>query len=140
MSYNSPFQTDFIKRSLGLVDEYQGPYDATLLVNCLLGLVVVPNALCYEHLPTAPIGEIETWSVPLAAVKQPRNLGSKSFDLRHFVTSLRNAITHGHFHPFPASGTVTGFRFWDTNGFEVELSLVQLRRFTSRLAQTLVEL
>ncbi|HWE72244.1 MAG TPA: HEPN family nuclease [Stellaceae bacterium] len=59
MSYNSPFQQDFIERSLRIIEQYNGPYDATLLINCLLGLVLVPSAMCYDFLPIAPLSQIE---------------------------------------------------------------------------------
>src|SRR4051794_33161821 len=42
MSYVGPFEREFMKRTLTIVKEYQGEYDATLLLNCLLGLLIVP--------------------------------------------------------------------------------------------------
>jgi hypothetical protein len=32
MSFNSDFQQAFVARSLSLVNEYQGPHDATILL------------------------------------------------------------------------------------------------------------
>ena len=55
MSYNSNFERAFIERSLALVQEYKGPFDATLLLNCLLGLLVVPKKSCLAAIPLAPL-------------------------------------------------------------------------------------
>jgi hypothetical protein len=35
------FERDFMRRTLELVRSYRGPYDATDLLNCLLGLLIV---------------------------------------------------------------------------------------------------
>ena len=34
MSYNTDFDRAFMERSLSLIKEYKGPFDATLLLNC----------------------------------------------------------------------------------------------------------
>ena len=34
---------DFIKRTLEIIDEYQGDNDVTLLINCCLGLLILPK-------------------------------------------------------------------------------------------------
>jgi hypothetical protein len=49
MSYNSDFQKEFIERSLGLINSYAGNFDVTNLINCLLGLLVVPHAVCFAY-------------------------------------------------------------------------------------------
>ena len=59
MSYNSDFERAFIERSLTLVQEYRGPFDATLLLNCLLGLLVVPKESCLAAIPQVPITELK---------------------------------------------------------------------------------
>ena len=43
MSYLSDFERSFSDHTLQLVRGYEGPFDATLMVNCLLGLLVVPK-------------------------------------------------------------------------------------------------
>jgi len=34
---------DFIRRTLHIIEHYDGPYGVTLLINCLLGLIVLPK-------------------------------------------------------------------------------------------------
>jgi hypothetical protein len=60
VSYNSDFERAFIERSLALVQQYSGPYDAALLLNCLLGLLVVPKESCLAAIPETPIADLKT--------------------------------------------------------------------------------
>jgi hypothetical protein len=41
VQFEKQFERDFMRRTLKLVQDYQGPYDATLLLNCVLGLLIV---------------------------------------------------------------------------------------------------
>jgi hypothetical protein len=59
MSFNSDFERAFMDRSLLLVKEYNGPYDATILLNCLLGLLIVPKEGCLSAIPAEPIRRSE---------------------------------------------------------------------------------
>ena len=69
MSYNSDFEQAFIERSLILVQQYKGPFDATILLNCLLGLLVVPKESCLAAIPLVPISELEKWGINPNAIK-----------------------------------------------------------------------
>lgn len=40
--YCRPIEKSFVCRTNKLIQEYKGRYDATMLLNCLLGLLVVP--------------------------------------------------------------------------------------------------
>lgn len=50
MSYLSDFERSFSEHTLAVVEAYSGEYDATLLINCLLGLLVVPKEGPCQHL------------------------------------------------------------------------------------------
>ena len=144
MSYNSGFQRAFVERSLLLITDYKGPYDATILLNCLLGLVIVPNEQCFDSLPTDPLnGFEEIWGIPSSAVKSPgdysnspkHNPNNLPYNLSLFVRDLRNAIAHFCFAPVPEDGEVASFRFWsERNGFVAQIELEHLRNFVERLA------
>ena len=43
MEYRDEFERDFMLRTLDIIKDYQGKYDATLVINCLLGLLIVPR-------------------------------------------------------------------------------------------------
>jgi hypothetical protein len=131
MSYNSDFQRAFVERSLLIIKEYKGPYDATILLNCLLGLVIVPNKLCFNSLPTDPLDEFnDKWDIPYSAIvssgdysNSPKyNPDNLPYNFRLFVRDLRNAIAHFHFSPIPETGEVEAFKFWsERNGFAAQI-------------------
>ena len=54
MNYKSKFELDFMSRSREIIEQYQGPYDATLLINCMLGLLVVPKETLFSDIPLIP--------------------------------------------------------------------------------------
>lgn len=137
MSYNSDFQRAFIERSLVLVQEYKGPFDATLLLNCLLGLLVVPKESCLAAIPLDPIESLGSWGI---SPKTIRSFGKSTGEndnprnLRGLVWRLRNAVAHFQFKPVPDRGEVKAFNFTDRSGFDATISLAELRLFVERLA------
>ena len=137
MSYNSDFERTFIERSLKLVQEYSGPHDATLLLNCLLGLLVVPKEFCLAEIPLDPISNLEKWGINPDAIISFVSSSEENNDpknLRGLVWRLRNAIAHFRFKPIPEHGQVTAFNFKDQSGFEATVPLAELRIFVERIA------
>ena len=143
MSFNSDFEKAFMERSLELVQEYKGPYDATILLNCLLGLLIVPKETCIQSIPLDSIDTLNEWGISRASIK---NLGtSRGPDdnpetLRGLVWRLRNAVAHFRFRPIPESGEVEAFHFHDQSGFEAEVKLSELKKFVERLAKQLKDM
>ena len=143
MSYNSDFERAFIQRSLELVQAYRGPYDATLLLNCLLGLLIVPKESCLKAIPPHPLIVLSAWGITPDAIKtigyssgtddDPRNL-------RGLVWHLRNSVAHFRFRPIPENGEVRSFDFRDQSGFHATVSLTELKVFVERLAKHLEEM
>lgn len=54
MEYDPDFARSFMRRTLTLASECDGPLDAALLINCLLGLIIVPKEALVEKIPTTP--------------------------------------------------------------------------------------
>jgi len=90
--------TEFIERSLKLVDQYENikecynfdeQYNHTLLINCLLGIIVLPDEKVILHVSNERI-EI---------MKKNCNLKNTTFDdsirtIRELIRELRNAVAH----------------------------------------------
>jgi len=140
MSFNSDFERAFMERSLVLIREYHGPYDATILLNCLLGLLIVPKEACIKSIPLDPIERLSEWGISRKSIKQ---FGKSSGEddnpktLRGIVWHLRNAVAHFRFRPIPETGEVRAFHFHDQSGFEAEVPLNELREFVEKLAEKL---
>ena len=137
MSFNSDFERAFIERSLALVQEYKGPFDATLLLNCLLGLLVVPKESCLAAIPKTPVSQLGEWGISPSVIKSYGKSHGENDDpnhLRGLVWRLRNSVAHFRFRPLPSRGEVVAFRFEDQSGFQAEVPLAELRVFVERLA------
>ena len=52
-----------MKYTLEIVQRYGGEYDATLLLNCLLGLLIVPKEACFESISEDPISDLAEWGI-----------------------------------------------------------------------------
>ena len=93
------FEPDFINRTLALIDQYDGfiedvnfneQYNYTLLINCFLGLIVMPRERVINNIP-----EIELTQESRVAL----GLGNAEIEptitnLRRFIHQLRNSIAH----------------------------------------------
>src|SRR5207247_7283949 len=116
-----PFHVDFMRRTLALVQGYDGSYDATNLLNCLLGLLVVPNEKLFDLIPSdESIEALANWGIDPSSItkygkcecgdRHPKNL-------RHLVKSLRHAVAHFQVKPVNEEGRCVGFTFSTRNGF-----------------------
>ena len=69
MEYDQEFERDFMRRTLELVRDYRGPYDATNLLNCLLGLLIVPKEKSLKKIPDEPVAELARWGISPQAIR-----------------------------------------------------------------------
>ena len=144
MSCNSDFQQLLIKRSREILKRYRGKHDATILINCMLGLLVVPNQACFDEIPETNKANWQAeWGIsPRYIIKEGKHKkNSGEYNLKWFVKDLRDSICHFHLKPIPEYGEVEKFRFWtdaEYSGFEAEVPLSELRPFVTKLADFLV--
>lgn len=137
VEYDSNFPKDFMQRTLSIAQKYEGPNDATLLVNCLLGLLVVPKESLVEKIPLDPFERLADWGINPTSVRSCGKCDQGYVhqpNLRQLVRRLRNAVAHFKIDPFHQDGQVAGFCFADRNGFEAELTLDEMKAFVTKLA------
>ena len=92
-------ETEFVKRTLLLIDQYysvldsypfEEQYNYTLTINCLLGLIVMPKERVISYVPTDRLSRDF-----LAKIGSPSlEVGENITTLRHLIKSLRNAVAH----------------------------------------------
>lgn len=129
-----------MSRTLEIVKEYDGPYDATLLINCLLGLLVLPKEALFDKVPTAPFDEFSQWGIQPNSIKNPGTCDyghQHDLNLRQLIRRMRNAVSHFKVEPFQSTGNVQGFEFKDKNGFHAKLTLPELKEFVIKLSEHL---
>jgi hypothetical protein len=137
VEYEPDFARSFMRRTLDIAKTYEGPYDATLLINCMIGLLIVPKEALIAKIPTAPFESLVEWGIRPGSI---RSAGKCSYgyehvpNLRQLVQRMRNAVAHFQVEPFPAKGEVQGFTFRDRNGFDARISLPELHELVVKLA------
>jgi len=140
MEYEQEFERDFMRRTLSLVKDYKGPYDASLLLNCLLGLLIVPKEASLDKIPADPVANLKNWGITPSSIhsfgkQTDKNQHPKT--LRGIVYNLRNAVAHFRFSPLHANRVVKGFAFTDKSGFDATIEIDEMREFVERLAKYL---
>ncbi|MES2025267.1 MAG: HEPN family nuclease [Pseudomonadota bacterium] len=135
MSYFSNFERLFMQRTLEIVDDYKGDYDTTLLLNCLLGLLLVPNEKFLDVLPDIPIEHFGNWGLDVNCISTlGKGVNSADMNLKMLVRRLRNSVAHCRIEPVPNDHRpCEGFSFRDTNGFEATIGAIELKTFVTCL-------
>lgn len=138
MEYEPEFAQSFMRRTLDIAESYSGAYDATLLINCLLGLLIVPKETLLDKIPSTPFESLAEWGIRPESIKSHGKCDygqEHALNLRQLVRRLRNAVAHFHIEPFPRKGDVQGFSFSDRSGFCAQVSLEELHTFVVKLSQ-----
>ncbi|MFC7518831.1 HEPN family nuclease [Herbaspirillum sp. GCM10030257] len=143
MSYLSSFERSFSQHTLAIVEEYDGKYDATLLINCLLGLLVVPKETMLDAIPETPLTELSKWGITPTSIKAPGAAQGRNDPnpetLRGLMFNLRHAVAHFRIKPVPLEGEVRAFEFRNDRGLESEVTVQEVREFVKRLSAHLKE-
>jgi hypothetical protein len=137
MEYSDKFELDFMKRTLEIVRDYKGERDATLLINCLLGLLVVPQERSFRKIPKDPITTLYDWGISPNSIKsfgKERDGSLRLQNLQQLVRSLRHSVAHFDISPIHEKGIVKGFKFKGEYGFHAEIILSEMRVFVEKLA------
>jgi hypothetical protein len=137
VEYEPDFAKSFMRRTLDIARTYNGPYDATLLINCMLGLLVVPKEALIDKIPAAPFESLAEWGIKPGSIRSAGKCEyghEHSPTLRQLVRRMRNAVAHFKIEPFPSRGEVQGFSFKDRNGFDARITLPELHDLVVKLA------
>lgn len=70
LEYDHEFDRDFMRRTLQLVRSYSGPYDATLLLNCLLGLLIRSEGVTARSHPNNSLGRPQRLGVSPDSIRR----------------------------------------------------------------------
>src|SRR5688572_14776735 len=107
------FAKEFMRRTRTILRTYTGPHDATLLLNCTVGLLIVPKEIAWDRLPPGGLGG---WGISTGSIKA---WGTDCYGhpipptLKSLVMRLRNSIAHAGFEPIDDGKYATAFTFTD---------------------------
>ena len=152
MEYKNQF--DFITRTKEIIKQYkrgqipkEEKYEITLFLNCLVGLLIIPQQKWYRQLPTEIITEKE-WGISADDIIIAKRYTVKTAKLteqrktiKNVATHLRNSIAHYSFEVQKGqSGKIGSIKFEDfadnkktIKTFEIIMSIDNLRKFTDEL-------
>ena len=88
MEYDADFHRDFMRRTLSILRTYQGDYDATLLINVLLGLLIVPRERSFDSIP--PEAVEKKWGLSADSVS---NFGECQRCREPFAKDIRSLVS-----------------------------------------------
>lgn len=140
MLYDEEFEKDFMRRTKSILDGYQGQFEATLLINCLLGLLILPKEKLEDCLPDVEFNSLSSWGIQSQSIiKKGKCDHGHQHDpsLKQLMRRLRNAAAHFRVEPIhdEEKRKVKGFKFADSNGFEAVFSLVEIRSLLNKIAE-----
>ena len=130
---------DFVARTLELIEGYTGEYEVTFLINCCLGLIVLPKEKHYKSIPTEKkIPSIGTlWGLSQKNIKDCISCG---YGLRDVVRRIRNGICHFKVRTLPDdSGKINIIEIKDRGNFKAELSCDELKELATCLAKHVLQ-
>ncbi|MGD1017720.1 MAG: HEPN family nuclease [Verrucomicrobiia bacterium] len=144
------FERDFITRTLAIIQQYEThvqsavekreQVEVTLLINCLLGLLVLPNERRFNRLPPIPIEQLGDWGFHLEFVKnwgkRPEKVKPEHYGtLCELIYRMRNSISHLDIRPHGDGSEITKIEFYGDDGFSVLVPQDCLKQFVTKLAQ-----
>jgi hypothetical protein len=137
---------DFVDRTRKIIEQYdksaipkKDKFEVTLFLNCLIGLLILPQQYWYDDLPTEIISQKE-WGISpehISLMKQGETKNIKDIS-RH----LRNSISHYRFKAFEnSSAEISRIQFEDIDQsgnktFEATIPLGNLRQFVIKLSES----
>lgn len=119
MSYYLQQEFDFVERTKKILEQYDKidfsknkneKYEVTLLLNCFVGLLILPKEHWFVNLPTSLIEEKE-WGISPSHIKIIEgDVKSVKEVARHF----RNSVAHYRFEVFSnEKGKISSIKFED---------------------------
>lgn len=146
MSIYKHKELDFIKRTRTIVKEYKGKDDVTLLLNCFIGLLIIPKEKLYDKLPQTDMN-LEDWGIN---VNDITFIEGGKINVQQVARRMRNSITHNNFTIKPESkdsnAEIESIKFEDyivekKNGketrrktFEANITIEDLKKFTKKFS------
>ena len=107
MEYPKEFYRSFLSRTTELVRDRSGSGDPADLLNCLLGLLIVPRETSFARIPEEPLSNVRDWGISRSSIKRLGTCPCGNVHpqtLRQLVESLRNAVARFDVKPQQSTG------------------------------------
>ena len=144
MSHYLHQEFDFVERTKKIIEQYDSltipekdKFEVTLLLNCLVGLLILPQQNWYDNLPSEIISQKE-WGIAPEHISFIKHGETKN--IKDISRHLRNSVAHYRLKAFDnSSNKISRIKFEDfeqsgNKTFEALIPLANLRQFTNRLS------
>ncbi len=148
MSHYKNQEFDFINRTKAIIEQYEKlelskteKFEVTLLLNCLVGLLILPQQNWFNSLPTDLVTQKE-WGIDEKHISTIKKGETKN--VQNVARHLRNSIAHYNFKVFEnKSNDISSIKFEDydpsnNKTFEAIIPISSIRQFTTKLTNTFV--
>jgi hypothetical protein len=131
---NKNIEKDFVQRTLHILDHYDGPYGVTLLINCLLGLIVLPRERGYRRISEKNVLHFADLGIREGDIRSWGNISPQEKTAARFLRSMRNAVAHIKIESISREGEIESLRFRDESGFEAVFGIETVKEMVRKLA------
>jgi hypothetical protein len=131
---NKDIEKDFVQRTLHILDHYDGPYGVTLLINCLLGLIVLPRERGYRRISEKNVLHFAALGIREGDIRSWGNISPQEKTAARFLRSMRNAVAHIKIESISREGEIESLRFRDESGFEAVFGIETVKEMVRKLA------
>lgn len=140
------FEIEFVQRTKDLLIDYQGPWDMSNLINCTLGLIILPyetikgkSSLSFwdtelDKIPDLPPFRLLIFE-PIKSIKKSRIIYYPK-TLKVLLQKIRNGLAHQRIEPVNQNGKFAGViirNYFDDaqthQDLEIQFSQHQLKDF-----------
>ena len=113
-------------------------FEVTLLVNCFVGLLILPHERQIGVIPDVELDQLDKWSIDPAFIKDWGTMkkGERK-TLRLLVRRLRNSVAHFHIEAEGTKQDIERLKFADQNGFRATIPVANVKAFLKQFASTI---
>jgi hypothetical protein len=136
---------DFAKRTLKIIEQYDRAktpgrenFEVTLLVNCFVGLLILPHERRIGVIPDVELDQLDKWDIDPAFIKDwgMMKKGERK-TLRLLVRRLRNSVAHFHIEAEGTKQDIECLKFSDQNVFRATIPVANVKAFLKQFASTI---
>ncbi len=147
---------EFIERTKKLLEQYDKPevvpnqeekYEVTLLLNCCVGLLILPQSEWKKKIPKEEISSVQ-WGIDPSKISICKNskLVDEPKSLQNVARHLRNSISHYHFTVLENENEKIGsIKFEDKTSkgyqtFELTIEIEPLKKFLLKFSEEMIRI
>ena len=133
------FPEDFLERTREIINLYDGLSDITTLINCCLGLIVIPNDLFIHKLPKYTFNKEKRYGITVSNIIYEKN---SDYILSNIVNHIRNGLSHGRIEFVNDENNIIGLKIFDLytkkgktlKNFQIEFTVEEYKEFVLELS------